>query len=309
MPAHTVHSLHAFLLALLALLCGGCATTRLTPAEKMMWSTYVIASPKGLATCVIVNRKDPSAPEGVLPVLVTAAHVLTVAPHGPFYLIYRTPRPANSPEANILEFDAPEKTEYPFFKHPHYDVAALELRLPPDIASEVTLPSFLNEEAISSRGNEPLAGEDVSILGFPSVLPGTEGAFPILRAGRVASFSAGPSSDRQTFLVNTNVYSGDSGGPVFRSSGRGKPKMVGILTERIGKKEGGVPLAIAINSSVVSETLMLEAAQQRSSFDKMLGLSAASSHNRYPENVRLLGPAVTLRKLLRKYQHRGREQR
>ncbi len=263
-----------------------------------MWSTYLVASPKGIATCVIVNRKDPSAPNGIVPVLVTSAHVLAVAPHGPFYLAYRSSRPGRSPQVDILEIDPPAQTDRAFVQHPRHDVAALEIRLPADLANEVTLPSFLEENAIAPRENEPHPGDDVSVLGFPSVLPGTEGAFPVLRSGRIASYSAGPPADRETFLVNASIYSGDSGGPVFTSR-HGKPKLVGIMTERIGKKEGSVPLGVAINASIIAETLKLEAADPRPRLDGDVENPALARKQSQTGSVKLLGPAKSLREILR----------
>ncbi len=184
----------------------------------------------------------------------TSARVLTVAPRVPFYLVYRSPQPGAAPQVNVLELDPFGDAAHFFFQHPHHDMAVVEIRLPPELANEVSLPSFLEEKAITAREDEPRPREDVSVLGFPSVLPGTEGAFAVLRSSRVASFSAGPPSDLETFLANTNVYAGDSGGPVI-SARRGKPKLIGILTERIGRKEGSVPLAVVPNASVVAETL------------------------------------------------------
>ena len=279
------------------LLCGGCASTGLTTAEKMMWSTYLIASPKGVATCVIVNRKDRSAPNGIVPVLVTSAHVLQVAPHGPFYLAYRSQQPGQNPQVEVLEVNPPSSPDQLFVQHPKHDVAAMELRLPPEVASEVTFPSFLNENEIEPGKDEPHPGDDVSLLGFPSVFPGTEGAFPILRSGRIASYAPGLAASRETFLVNTNVYSGDSGGPVFSSSRRGKPKLLGILTERIGHKEGSVPLAVAINASIISETLKLEA-RDAGGHPPNSEIPLTAQDGFQPGTVRLLGPVKSLRQVL-----------
>ncbi len=295
MTTLATNAARAALLVLATIATAGCATG-LTPAEKMMWSTYVIASPKGIATGVIVNRRDRSAPNGIVPVLVTSAHVLTVAPQGPFYLAYRSPEPGAPPQINILELDPPEQSDHFFVRHPRHDVAVLEIRLPPELAREVTLPSFLEEKAIALLEDEPHPGEDVSILGFPSIYPGTEGAFAVLRSGRVASYAAGPPAARETFLINTNVYSGDSGGPVF-STRRGKPRLVGILTERIGRKEGSVPLAVALNASVVAETLRMEAAQGDNRLERGLSLGMRERSER--QSVRLLGPARSLRAILK----------
>ena len=287
----------AFLVVCSVLLSGGCASTGLTPSEKMMWSTYLIASPKGVATCLIVNRKDPSAPNGIIPVLVTSAHVLRVAPNGPFYLAFRSAPPGQSPQVDILEFDPTDQPDHPFVQHPKHDLAAIELRLPPEVANEVTLPSFLNEKDIQPGRDEPHPGDDISLLGFPSIFPGTEGAFPVLRSGRIASYSPGPVTSRETFLINTNVYSGDSGGPVFSSSRRGKPKLLGILTERIGRKEGRVPLAVAINASVILETLKLEAAQGRRPGKQNSEIPLTAQQNFRPASFRLLGPVQSLGKV------------
>jgi Trypsin-like peptidase domain len=285
----------ALSVVLFVLLFGGCASTGLTPAEQMMWSTYLIASPKGVATCVIVNRKDPSAPNGIIPVLVTSAHVLTVAPHGPFYLAYRSAQAGQGPQVDVLEIYPPDRL---FVRHPKHDVAAGALRLPPEVANEVTLSSFLSEKDIQPGRDEPHPGDDISLLGFPSVFPGTDGAFPVLRSGRIASYSPGPATSRETFLINTNVYSGDSGGPVFSSSHRGKPKLLGILTERIGHKEGSVPLAVAINASVISETLKLEALQGHKPGEQSSEIPLTAQKNFQSASVRLLGPVQSLGKVL-----------
>ena len=263
-----------------------------------MWSTYLIASPKGVATCVIVNRKDPSMPNGIVPVLVTSEHVLRVTPHGPFYLAYRNAQPGQSPEVDVLEVYPPDQPDRLFVRHPKHDVAAVELRLPPEVANEVTLTSFLNENDIQPGSDEPHPGDDISLLGFPSVFPGTEGAFPVLRSGRIASYAPGPATSRETFLINTNVYSGDSGGPVFSSSRRGKPKLIGILTERIGRKEGSVPLAVAINVSVISETLKLEAAEVRGPEGQSSEIPLTAQKEFHAASFRLLGPVQSLGKVL-----------
>ena len=100
-------------LALIALGLAACASlpsgarlANLTPAEKMMWSTYVVATRKGLATGFVVSRKDARAPGGRVPVVVTSAHLLETAPRGPFYLALRLPgRDGDLQVAVDVEFD------------------------------------------------------------------------------------------------------------------------------------------------------------------------------------------------------------
>ena len=287
---------------LVVLLFSGCAGTgsafapRLTSSEKMMWSTYALATPKGMATCVVVNRKDPLAPHGTVPVIITSAHALAAAPHGPFYLIIREPRAGHTPVVGILEFQAPNPADRPFFQHPLHDVAALELRIPPALAAEVSIPSYIDERDIAPGPNDPRPGDEISVLGFPRVFPGTEGAFPVLRAGRIASYAPGAASDREKFLVHTNVYGGDSGCPVFGGRRGGKPKLVGLVTERVGKKNENVPLAVAVNATMIRETLQLQAKQER----WYLGQDARTSLSSKPgrgSGVQLVGPPVTAERM------------
>ena len=79
----------------------------------------------------------------------------------------------------------------------------------------------------------------------------------MFRHGTIASYSCGSQVDLEKYLIHTNVYSGDSGGPVFAVRNRGAPALLGLISERIGPKAGAVPLAVAIDSSVIRETLAL----------------------------------------------------
>jgi len=72
----------------------------------------------------------------------------------------------------------------------------------------------------------------------------------------------------------TSAFAGDSGAPVFADAHFGKPKLMGILSERIGEQERLVPLAIALSASVVRETLRMQTEQEH--FDVQVGT---------PENI------------------------
>jgi hypothetical protein len=247
----------------LALLLSNCAfisfdgDESLTPAEKMMWSTYAVATRRGVASCLVVNRKDPGS-NRVIPVLVTASHVLAVAPHGPYYLAMRTADENGDPDIAVLEIMADETGPVAYTTNPHADVAALELRMPKEMAATVGLPSFIDEDKVGRLNASLHPGEMVSILGFPSVLPATQGGFPILRRGAVASYRPGNLGRSARFLIDTTVYPGDSGGPVFTTDRRDRaPILVGLVTEHIGRKVGAVPLAVAIDARAVRETLEL----------------------------------------------------
>jgi len=53
------------------------------------------------------------------------------------------------------------------------------------------------------------------VLGFPFGAEANEEGFPILRSGRVASYPLVPSTKTKTFLLDFEVFKGNSGGPVF----------------------------------------------------------------------------------------------
>jgi Trypsin-like peptidase domain len=295
------------LIALISVALSGCAELevgagRMTVSEKMMWSTYAIATSKGMATCVIINRRDPSAPRGVTPVLVTAGHVLAAAPHGPYFLAVRTPNPGGNPNLAIMEFKPAWFSKTAYTKNPRHDIAVLELRIPDELANEIDLPSFIDEEEIARRGDEPHPGESVCVLGYPRVFPGTEGGFAILRDGKIASYSPGTPHNGEKFLINTYAYSGDSGGPVFADVARGRrPELLGLLTERIGEKPGQVPLAVAVNASVIRETLQLLSKGDRQSVEKKLSNARRGSKARTGTGsaVKLAAPPSVFVKIVR----------
>ncbi|OYW29652.1 MAG: hypothetical protein B7Z47_04535 [Chthoniobacter sp. 12-60-6] len=148
-------------------------------------------------------------------------------------------------------------------RHPRHDIAAFALHLPAEVASRVKVPSCLDEKMLARNGKSLHSGVEVSFLGYPEVLPGTEGAFPLLRSGRVASYPVGTSQAHGRFAINSDVYPGDSGAPVFVNGCGRRPKLVGMIIERVGAKASSFShLAIAVDAEVIRETLALVAANE-----------------------------------------------
>jgi hypothetical protein len=170
----------------------------------------------------------------------------------------RTADENGDPDIAVLEIMADQNGPIAYTVNPHADVAALELRMPKEMAETVGLLSFIDEDKIDRLNASLHPGEMVSVLGFPSVLPATEGGFPILRTGAIASYTPGNLARSERYLINTTVYPGDSGGPVFTADRRGRtPILVGLVTEHIGRQAGAVPLTVAIDARAVRETLQL----------------------------------------------------
>ena len=230
----------------------GSASVSRTPTEKMMWSTYPLVSKTALGTCFIVARKG--VPDGV--VVMTSVHFLKTTGRSPLFLPLRFRATTGELLDGVLELK-PQLQHGPFYvQHPRYDVAAFDLPLPAGMIGFLALP--FDESMLRANGESPGAGEEVLFAGFPTVLPGTGGIFPVLRSGRIASYPAGPLREMRKFLINGDVYPGDSGAPVFAANPHGRPRLLGMVTSRVGTSEKQlVPLALAVEASAISETLQL----------------------------------------------------
>jgi hypothetical protein len=231
----------------------------MTVSEKMMWSTYPMVSQKGAATGFVVNYLDARASRKELPVVLTSAHMLETMGKGPLVIGVRMPDSAGVAQVAFLVLDPnTQKGKARFYvKHPKHDLAAFALRIPPELAKKVSMPSFIDERALT-RKQLLHAGAEVAFVGYPEVLPGTEGAFPVLRSGRVASYPIVTEPAQGMFLINSDVYPGDSGAPVFLANLSGRPRLVGVIIQRIGADSKSFShLAVAVDSKVIAETLEL----------------------------------------------------
>lgn len=236
--------------------CSSLGLARLNTTEQMMWSTYLIGSEKGMGAGFIVFRRDPSEPKGVVPVIVTAAHLLDAAGKGPLFIGTRMPDEHGGARITLVEFQPRRGAQRFYVRHPEHDIAAFELHIPTEAAPLIALPSFVDDKA--RAGKLLRAGEEVSFVGFPETLPEMEGLFPVLRTGRVASYPVGSARAGGLFVINADVYPGDSGAPVYVAGRHGRPELTGMIIRRIGADSRAFShLAIAVESRLISETLQL----------------------------------------------------
>ena len=242
----------------------GCTTlgkSGLNPTETMILSTYPLASRKAFGTGFLVAMKDKRARGGVVPVMVTSTHLVNSAGRGAIYMPLRGFDAAGNLSVALLEV-VPRQKGVPFYvKHPRLDVAAFLVRIP--VGVQVPLLFTLVEETNLNSNEDPRAGEDVAFVGFPEGQSTSLGMFPVLRSGKVASLDQSLFGLR-TFLINGDVYPGDSGGPVFRVSKHGKPQVVGMVVERLStQRRERFPLALAVDAGAIKETLQLLAERKR----------------------------------------------
>lgn len=254
-PVHPIR--HALGILLGAVILSGCAgpnAERLNTTEKMMWSTYPLASEKVIGTCFLVAAESRRNPGRFLPVVVTSTHVLKAAGKDPFVVPLRMVGVDGQTQFVLVQVGG-GKQKPPFYvSHPTLDVAAFPLPVPMDLESEVFL-RLLEEENLADGSFR--VGDPVAFLGFPEGLPGSPDFFPILRQGGVASYDPNRLATR-FFLINADVYPGDSGAPVFRTSPKGRPRVVGMVVERLEVQKGErSPLALAVDVAGVRETVSL----------------------------------------------------
>jgi hypothetical protein len=253
---------------LLALICSlSSCSGKMNISEKMMWSTYPIATQKGSATGFVINHHDAKAPGGKVPVLFTSVHVLNTIGNGPLIIGVRMLDPAGDAQVGLIQITPPKQHGKDCFyvRHPSLDLAAFTLRLPEEFMGIADMPSSLDEKIVAQNRHTLHSGSEVSFLGYPEVLPGTDGAFPVLRSGRVASYPVGTAQAHGKFIINSDVYPGDSGAPVFLSQAGGRPKLVGMIIQRVGQKEQSFShLAVAVDANAIIDTLaLLEASEKR----------------------------------------------
>jgi len=243
---------------------NGCASLRkngLNPAETVILSTYPLASDNAFGTGFLMAMKDDSAPGGLVPVMVTSTHLVKAARRGAIYMPLRGFDALGNLSVTLLEV-VPARKRIPFYvRHPRLDVAAFKVRFPEGLPTPLLL-TLLEEKNLESK-NGPRAGDEVAFAGFPEGQGTSLGMFPVLRAGKVASFDQSLLGLR-SFLINGDVYPGDSGAPVFRASKTGRPSVVGMVVERLSiERRAPFPLALAVDANAIKETLRLLAERDR----------------------------------------------
>ena len=241
----------------------GCASKNgLNSAETMILSTYPLASSKAFGAGFLVAMKDERAPGGVVPVMVTSTHLVKSAGRGgAIYMPLRGFDAEGNLSVALLEV-VPGKKGVPFYvRHPRFDVAAFRVRFPAGLQGPLLL-TLLEEKNLKGNG-DPRAGDEVAFVGFPEGQSTSLGMFPVLRGGRIASLDQSLFGLR-SFLINGDVYPGDSGAPVFRLSKKGGPEVVGMVVERLSiERKERFPLALAVDVRAIRETLQLLAAPNR----------------------------------------------
>jgi hypothetical protein len=239
-------------------------------AVELIHATVQIEQPLGdgtrtVGTGFLINA--PTLDGQPRTVLVTANHVLQRMPGVQARIGYRIANADGSWSYAPQKFDIRDADGNPrWTQHPKRDVAAIAITAPPEFAQAAIPKDWLaGDETFSTYSVG--AGDQMMALGFPRGLSANPAGFPILRAGRVASFPLAPAAAFPTFLLDFTVFPGNSGGPVFMAEGvRRRPGggesqevqfIAGLLTQQVELNSERLEIGIVTHARYIHETLAL----------------------------------------------------
>ena len=239
-------------------------------AVELIHATVQLEQPLGDGTRTVGTGFliAETAPDGTpRTVLVTANHVLAKMPGTEANVGYRIANPDGSwnysPQTlSIRDADGAKL----WTQHPSRDVAAISITAPEEFARAAIPLSWLAQDD-TFQTNQVGAGDEMMALGFPRGLAANQAGFPILRAGRVASFPIAPAQVFPTFLLDFTVFPGNSGGPVFMSQaarrrvgateGQDVQFIAGLLTQQVELNSERLEIGIVTHAKYIRETLAL----------------------------------------------------
>lgn len=199
-------------------------------------------------------------------VLVTANHVLQNMPGEQVRIGYRFQDGQGAwrykPTPTAIRRDGAELWTH----NPERDVAAIVVEAPAEFAkAAIPLAWLADGDAFARYKIGP--GDEMMALGYPWGMSANGAGFPILRAGKVASYPVAPSKEFPTFMLDFTVFPGNSGGPVFLNETvtdevTAQPKTVqlvaGLLTQELyGVNNERIGLGVVTQASYIRDTVSL----------------------------------------------------
>lgn len=197
-----------------------------SPSEELntllMHATFLIVGPTkkqneiSFGTLFAMGIPFKNDPKAAHIVFVTAAHVFEGISGDKATLQLRRKKPDGTYEAFGFEFPIRKDGNPLYVRHPTADVAAMF----GDIPDEVPMTGLSPESLVTDKGLAEIEfhpGDEAYILGFPAMVS-TEGGFPILRTGRIASYPLTPMNVVKQWAFDAHIFNGNSGGPVYFTS-------------------------------------------------------------------------------------------
>lgn len=189
--------------------------------EIMMRATYQISGPdvdgnEIMGSCFIVGKRLKNDSTKSYYVLVTAKHVLEDINGDKAQIKVRIRLADSSYNVNNIIFNIRDKGKNLYYspKDSSIDVASIYMALPEQIDLELIPADYLaDDDYLKSIEIHP--GDNVFCVGFPFGRSSNEYFFPILTDGIISSYPILPSKTYKRILLNINIFSGNSGGPIY----------------------------------------------------------------------------------------------
>jgi S1-C subfamily serine protease len=182
----------------------------------LMQSTLKIEGSSSVGSGFVLLHPNQSAGPGkATAVLITAAHVLESMTSDVATIHFRK-KSASGFERLARTVQMRRDGKPLWVRHPGADVAAMRLPIPEDanlrISGPLSTALLARDDELEKYEVHP--GDELLVVGFPFGAEANDAGFPILRSGRIASFPLLPTSETKTFLLDFEVFKGNSGGPV-----------------------------------------------------------------------------------------------
>jgi S1-C subfamily serine protease len=242
-------------------------------SAQMMQATVQLEQPLGdgtrtVGTGFLISETTPDGKAHVI--LVTANHVFDKMPKANARIGYRFANADGSWSYSPQSLKIRDGQGHPLWTHhPSRDVAAIAISAPEAFAKAAIPETYLAADDTFSK-YQVGAGDQMMTLGFPRGLAANAAGFPILRAGRVASYPIAPAKIFPTFLLDFSVFPGNSGGPVFMSgparhtasgdngqSAQDVEFIAGLLTQQVELNSERLDIGIVTNARFIRETISL----------------------------------------------------
>ncbi|MBD3671892.1 MAG: trypsin-like peptidase domain-containing protein [Planctomycetaceae bacterium] len=259
--------MRVFLLLLLVVSTRALSAEEITPTDLVM-ATHRLEHPETSGTGFLVLRDDPDEADARQLLLVTAAHAFAGMKGETTTLVLREQDADGTWKAKPYKISIREGESPLWTQHPQEDVAVLVLDLPDDVRVD-PVPIEIFPTADQWNADPPEPGSLIRCVGYPHapIFKPNPAAFATTRLGCIADFPLTPIADHPKFLVDFNIFEGDSGGPVYRHDAEGNVKIIGLvhgqhfIDERFkniyseGMTRKRLGLAIIENSTVILETI------------------------------------------------------
>ncbi len=208
----------------------------------------------GTGFLVSVPAADGQPPQVVL---VTAAHVFEKMPAPEVRVGWRVQGAKGAWIYAPTNIVIRSKDGPIWYQHPDQDIAVIPVQVPDAIKDQVIPESALADDTtFVAQHVDP--GDEMMTLGYPHGLSANVAGFPILRAGRLASYPTTPSAAYPTFLIDLTAVPGNSGGPVFVSApGKGASFVAGVLIKQVEDDNQRLELGVVTDAIYVRQTIDL----------------------------------------------------